>query len=94
LSAWGERHVERRKSNWRIDIATRLKSRTREKRMSGALIQSADLHRCRARALMDLADNTLDLVKASDLLVQAAKQLELAAREDASQHQQAQPEKD
>ena len=41
---------------------------------------------------MHLADNTLDLAKA-DLLVQAVKQLELAAREDAPQQRQAQPEK-
>jgi hypothetical protein len=56
--------------------------------MSKSPIQSADLRRHRARALIDLASNTPDLDEVSDLLALAAEQLELAAREDASQQEQ------
>jgi hypothetical protein len=56
--------------------------------MSGSPIHGPDLHRRRARALIDLSDKTHDLDEAADLLALAAEHLELAAREDAPQQQQ------
>jgi len=61
--------------------------------MSGSLVQGADLHRRRARALIDRANNTHDLDEASNLLALAAEQLELAREDSPQQQQQAQLKK-
>jgi hypothetical protein len=55
--------------------------------VSESPIQGADLHRHRALELILLAGKTDDLDAAAEMLELAGKQLELAIREDAPQHQ-------